>query len=42
MQFVYTAKNATGDIQTGQMSAADIEAVKRALREQHLFLIDVR
>jgi type II secretory pathway component PulF len=42
MQFVYTAKNAAGDIQTGQMSAADIEAVKRSLREQHLFLIDVR
>jgi type II secretory pathway component PulF len=42
MQFVYTAKNAAGDIQTGQMSAADIDAVKRALREQHLFLIDVR
>jgi type II secretory pathway component PulF len=42
MQFVYTAKNASGDIHTGQMSAADVDAVKRALREQHLFLIDVR
>src|SRR5262245_24021365 len=42
MQFVYTAKNAGGDIQTGQMSAVDVDAVKRALREQNLFLIDVR
>ncbi len=42
MQFVYTAKTATGDIQTGHISAADVEAVKRALREQSLFLIDVR
>jgi type II secretory pathway component PulF len=42
MQFVYTAKTAAGDIQTGYISAADAEAVKRALREQSLFLIDVR
>jgi type II secretory pathway component PulF len=42
MQFVYTAKSATGDIQTGHMTAADVDAVKRALREQSLFLIDVR
>jgi type II secretory pathway component PulF len=42
MQFVYTAKNAGGDITTGQMSAVDVEAVKRALREQNLFLIDIR
>ena len=42
MQFVYTAKTAAGDIQTGHISAADVEAVKRALREQSLFLIDVR
>ncbi|MEX2309472.1 MAG: type II secretion system F family protein [Pirellulales bacterium] len=42
MQFVYTAKTAAGDIQTGHISAADVDAVKRALREQSLFLIDVR
>ena len=42
MQFVYTAKSASGDIQTGHITAADVEAVKRALREQSLFLIDVR
>ena len=42
MQFVYTAKIAAGDIQTGHISAADVDAVKRALREQSLFLIDVR
>ena len=42
MQFVYTAKTNSGDIQTGQVSAADVEAVKRALREQSLFVIDVR
>lgn len=42
MQFVYTAKTAAGDIQTGHITAADVEAVRRALREQSLFLIDVR
>lgn len=42
MQFVYTAKSKSGDIQTGHISAADVEAVKRALREQSLFPIDVR
>ena len=42
MQFLYTAKSATGDVQTGQISAADVDAVKRALREQSLFVIDVR
>lgn len=42
MQFIYTAKTSSGDIQTGHISAADIEAVKRALREQSLFVIDVR
>jgi type II secretory pathway component PulF len=42
MQFVYTAKTNSGDIQTGHISAADVEAVKRALREQSLFVIDVR
>lgn len=42
MQFVYTAKSRTGDIQTGHISAADVDAVKRALREQSLFVIDIR
>jgi len=42
MQFLYTAKTAAGEIQTGHITAADVEAVKRALREQSLFLIDVR
>lgn len=42
MQFVYTAKTSTGDIHTGHITAADVDAVKRALREQSLFLIDVR
>jgi len=42
MQFTYTAKSAAGDVQTGQITAADVDAVKRALREQSLFLIDVR
>jgi type II secretory pathway component PulF len=42
MQFAYTAKSKTGDIQTGHISAPDVEAVKRALREQSLFAIDIR
>jgi type II secretory pathway component PulF len=42
MQFTYTAKTAAGDIQTGHVSAPDVDAVKRALREQSLFVIDVR
>jgi type II secretory pathway component PulF len=42
MQFLYTAKTSAGEIQTGHVSAPDIEAVKRALREQSLFVIDVR
>lgn len=42
MQFTYTAKTAAGDIQTGYVSAPDVESVKRALREQSLFVIDVR
>jgi type II secretory pathway component PulF len=42
MQFVYTAKTNAGDIQTGHITAADVDAVKRALREQSLFLIDAR
>src|SRR5215218_2348455 len=42
MQFVYTAKSKVGDIQSGHITAADIEAAKRALREQSLFPIDIR
>ena len=42
MQFVYTAKSKLGDIQSGHITAADIEAAKRALREQNLFPIDIR
>src|SRR4051794_34700116 len=42
MQFTYTAKSKQGDIQTGHISAADVEAAKRALREQSLFPIDIR
>ena len=42
MQFVYTAKSKIGDIQSGHITAADIEAAKRALREQSLFPIDIR
>ena len=42
MQFVYTAKTGSGEIQTGHISAADVDAVKRALREQSLFPIDIR
>ena len=34
MQFVYTAKSKTGDIQSGHITAADIEAVKRAARAE--------
>src|SRR3954464_6483387 len=41
MQFVYTAKSKVGDIQSGHISAADVEAAKRALREQSLFPIDI-
>jgi type II secretory pathway component PulF len=42
MQFTYTAKTTAGDIQTGRMAAADVAGVRRALREQRLFPIDVR
>jgi type II secretory pathway component PulF len=42
MLFTYTAKSATGDIQTGQIDADDVDAVKRALREQSLFPIDIQ
>ncbi len=41
MQFIYTAKSKLGDIQSGHISAADIEAAKRALREQSLFPIAI-
>ena len=41
MQYAYTAKTSAGDIQTGQIAAGDVEAVKRALREQGLFPIDI-
>lgn len=42
MQFAYTAKTNAGEIQTGRMAASDVEGVKRALREQNLFVIDVQ
>src|SRR3954463_24857 len=42
MQFVYTAKSKSGDVQTGHITAADVEMAKRALREQSLFPIDIR
>ena len=42
MIFTYTAKSNAGDIQTGQIDADDVEAVKRALREKSLFPIDIR
>src|SRR5262245_12497610 len=41
MLFTYTAKSSSGDIQTGQIDAADVDEVKRALREKSLFAIDV-
>jgi type II secretory pathway component PulF len=41
MLFTYTAKSSSGDIQTGQMDAEDVEHVKRSLRERSLFPIDV-
>ena len=42
MQYVYTAKSKLGDIQSGHISAADVEAAKRALREQSFFPIDIQ
>jgi type II secretory pathway component PulF len=42
MQFVYTAKSKSGDIQTGHITAVDVDMAKRALREQSLFPIDIR
>lgn len=42
MLFTYTAKSNAGEIQTGQIDADDVEAVKRALREKSLFPIDIR
>ena len=38
MQFTYTAKTSAGEIQTGQITAADMAAVRKALREQKLFI----
>jgi len=42
MEFSYTAKSNSGDIQSGRIDAADVDQAKRALREQSLFPIDVR
>ena len=42
MQFTYTAKSSSGDVQTGRLDADDVDQAKRALREQSLFPIDVR
>jgi type II secretory pathway component PulF len=42
MQFTYTAKSSSGDIQIGQIDAADVDQAKRALREKSLFPIDIR
>src|SRR5262245_59016975 len=42
MLYTYTAKSTSGDIQSGQIHASDVEEVKRALREKSLFAIDVR
>lgn len=42
MQFAYTAKTTAGEIQTGRMASTDVESVKRTLREQNLFVIDVQ
>ncbi len=42
MQFTYTAKSNSGDIQSGYIDADDVDQAKRALREKSLFPIDVR
>ncbi len=42
MQFTYTAKSNSGEIQTGHIDADDVDMAKRALREKLLFPIDVR
>jgi type II secretory pathway component PulF len=42
MLYTYTAKSTTGDIQTGQLDADDVDGVKRALREQSLYPIDIQ
>ena len=42
MQFTYTAKSNSGDIQTGHIDADDVDEAKRALREKTLFPIDIR
>lgn len=41
MQFTYTAKSTSGEIQTGYVDADSVEEAKRALREKSLFPIDV-
>jgi type II secretory pathway component PulF len=41
MQFNYTAKSTSGEIQTGYVDADSVEEAKRALREKSLFPIDV-
>jgi type II secretory pathway component PulF len=42
MQFTYTAKSSSGEIQTGHIDADSVDEAKRALREKALFPIDVR
>ncbi len=42
MQFTYTAKSNSGEIQTGHIDADSVDEAKRALREKALFPIDVR
>jgi type II secretory pathway component PulF len=41
MLFTYTAKSNSGEIQTGQVDAADVDEVKEALRGQALYPIDI-
>jgi type II secretory pathway component PulF len=42
MLYTYTAKSNSGDIQTGQLDAVDVDEVKRALREKSLFALDIQ
>jgi type II secretory pathway component PulF len=42
MLYTYAAKSTSGDIQTGQIDANDVDEVKRALREQSLYPIDIQ
>ena len=41
MLFTYTAKSGSGEIQTGQIDAADVDEVKEQLRGQSLYPIDI-